>query len=58
MESKTNDAKKLMYKTKIDPQTYNYQREKGGEVGINVYTLLCIKQVTNKDLYSIFCNNL
>ena len=36
-------------------QTYGYQREKvwGGinwEIGIDIYTLLYIKQITNKDL--------
>ena len=35
-------------------QTYGYQRGKGGginqETGINMYTLLYIKQITNKDL--------
>ena len=35
-------------------QTYGYQRGKGGGIneqfGINIYTLLHIKQITNKDL--------
>ena len=36
-------------------QTYGYQGGKGGgginwEIGIDIYTLLCIKQITNKDL--------
>ena len=36
-------------------QTYSYQRgkwvgERNKEGGINIYTLLCIKQITNKDL--------
>ena len=35
-------------------QIYGYQKGKGGglnqEVGINTYTLLYIKQITNKDL--------
>ena len=35
-------------------QSYGYQGGKGGgidwEIGIDIYTLLCVKQVTNKDL--------
>ena len=48
-----------MYKTETDPQTQKANLQlpkwKGGvginqEVEINIDTLLCIKQVTNKDL--------
>ena len=35
-------------------QTYGYQGGKGGgmnwEIGIDIYTLLCIKQITNENL--------
>ena len=56
---KENDTNELIYKTEIDPQTKktNFQSPKGKrggginqEFGVNVYTLLYIKQITNKDL--------
>ena len=35
-------------------QTYITKREKEGEIGIDIYTVLYIKQITNKNLpYSI-----
>ena len=38
-------------------QTYGYQGGKGGgmnwEIGIDIYTLLCIKQITNENLLII-----
>ena len=58
MESKKNDTNELIYKTETDTQTQKTKlwlpKEKGGrinqEFGINIYTLLHIKQITNKDL--------
>ena len=40
---------------RLSKQTYGYQEERRGgginqEVGINIYTLLYIKQIVNKDL--------
>ena len=57
MESNKNDANKLIYKTerltghKIEFMIAKGKcRGEGEEFGINIYTLLHIKQVTNKDL--------
>ena len=56
---KKKDANELIYKAAIDPQTQETNlwlpkgKEEGGinqEFGINIYTLLHVKQVTNKDL--------
>ena len=59
---KKNDINELIYKTeqtnRYRKQTYGYQRGQwGGQInqgfGINIYTLLRIKQINNKDiLYS------
>ena len=63
MESKKNDTNELINKTETDSQTQKTNlwlpKGKGGEginyeVLINIYTLLYIKQIINKDLlYSI-----
>ena len=53
-----NNTNELIYKTETDSQTqkqtYGYQWGKGGginqEYGINRYTPIYIKQITNKDL--------
>ena len=56
---KKNGTNELIFKTEIDPQTQktNFQLPKGKAgggtnqaFGINIYTLLYIKQITNKDL--------
>ena len=53
------DTNELIHKTEVDPQTQktNFWLQKGKaggginqEVGINIYTLLYIKEITNKDL--------
>ena len=52
------DTDDLIYKTEIDSQTENklvvIQGKRGGginwEFGINIYTLLYVKQINNKDL--------
>ena len=62
MESKTNTKENLFTKQnqRNQNQTYGYQRRKGGwvnqEFGINIYTLINIKQITNKDLLYIMEN--
>ena len=53
-----NDTNELIYKTEIDSQTQKTnlrlpKRERGQinqEFGIKIFTLLYIKQITNKDL--------
>ena len=53
-----NDINELIYKKthRFQKQTYGYQREMQGvggaveELGINIHTLLNIKQIINKDL--------
>ena len=49
-----NDTNELIYKTDIDDKLMVNKGERGGginqEFGINIYTLLYIKQITNKDL--------
>ena len=61
MESKINDTNELIYKTEIDSQTNKTklqlpkgmceeEEEINQELGINIYTLLYIKQINNKDL--------
>ena len=56
---KKKDTNELIYKTEIDPQTQKTNlwlpkgKDVGGinqEFGINIYTLLYIKQITNRDL--------
>ena len=58
---KKNDTNELIYKTEIDSQAQKTNlwlpKGKGGvgrginhKFGINIYTLLYIKQITNKDL--------
>ena len=57
---KENDTNELIYKTEIDSQTQKTNlwlpkrvvggREINQEFGINIYTLLHIKEVNNKDL--------
>ena len=59
---KKKDTNELIYKTEIDPQIQKTNlwlpkgKGKGGinqEFGINIYTLMYIRQITNKDvLYS------
>ena len=44
-----------LFTEQTDSQTYGYQRGRMGEVtfkesGIDMYTLLYLKQITNKDL--------
>ena len=49
----------LIYKTEIElqsrKQTYGYQGARAGgiswDTGIDIYTLLCVKQITNKTYY-------
>ena len=56
VDSKKTSTNELIYKTKIQSQTQktNLWGEVGGginwETGIDIYTLLYIKQITNKDL--------
>ena len=59
MESKEDDTNELIYKTEADSQTSKTNLwlpkwERGGginwEIGTDIYTLLYIKQITNKDL--------
>ena len=55
-----NDTNELIYKTETDSQTLKTNlwlpsEESGGgginqEIGVNIYTLLYIKQIINKDL--------
>ena len=56
-----NDTNELIYKTEIQSQMQKTNLQlpggkKGGrikwEIGIDMYTLLCIKQITNENLYS------
>ena len=67
MEPRKKDTSEFIYKTEIDPQTWkrNLWLPKGktggrDKLGLNIYTLLYIRQITNKDLLysSIFCKNL
>ena len=57
---KKNDTNELVYKTELDSQTEKTNlplpkgkrqgRDKLGVCVINIYTLLCVNQITNKDL--------
>ena len=70
MESKKSHTNELIYKTEIDSDVKNKlmvtKGEGGGmnwETGIDIYTLLYIKYITNKNLLystgnSVFCNDL